>query len=218
MAYNEATSLPAVVRGLKAALQQSGRGHEILVVDDGSDDGTAAATRLLEQEVPGLRVLRHDANRGLGGVYRTGFTEARCDWLSFFPADGQFPASNLALLLAHAPAADLVLGYLKATDSTLGAALAWIERVLYRALFGALPRFQGVFLVRVARLRSLPLVSDGRGWAIVMEMIVRAQRAGWRIESVLTELKPRQHGASKVRNLRSIWANLRQLGQLRLKL
>lgn len=218
MAYNEAASLPAVVRGLETALRQSGRGHEILVVDDGSDDGSDAATRLLEQEVPGLRVLRHDTNRGLGGVYRTGIAEARGDWLSFFPADGQFPATNLALLLAHAEDADLVLGYLKATDSTLGAALARIERLLYRALFGKLPRFQGVFLVRVARLRSLPLVSDGRGWAIVMEMIVRAHRAGWRIVSVLTELKPRQHGASKVRNLRSIWANLRQLARLRRQL
>jgi hypothetical protein len=82
-------------------------------------------------------------------------------------------------------------------------------------LFGPLPRFQGVLMVRTEKLRSLPLVSEGRSWVVVMEMLIRARRAGWRIESRPTPFRPRTHGRSKVRSLRVILSHLRALVALR---
>jgi len=97
----------------------------------------------------------------------------------------------------------------------MGIVLSRAERLLYRALFGPLPRFQGIFMIRRTALQRLTLVSDGRGWAVVMEMIVRAVRAGFRIRSEPTSLRPRTAGVSKVQNARTIWSNLRQVVELK---
>jgi hypothetical protein len=85
-------------------------------------------------------------------------------------------------------------------------------------LFGGFPRFQGLFLLRRSVLAELTLVSDGRGWAVVMELILRVSRGPWRIVHAPNELKPRMSGESKVNNWRTIAANLRQLADLRRRL
>jgi glycosyltransferase involved in cell wall biosynthesis len=220
MAYNEVANLEAVVRELAAALAglpgAPGRADELLLVDDGSSDGTAALAERLAAEVPGARVLHHTVNRGLGGVYRTGFEQAIGDLVTFFPADGQFPASSLSVFYDLMAGHDLVLGYLLHRDGSLVArVLSAAERVLYRGLFGAMPRFQGVFMVRRSLLPGLALATTGRGWGVVMEMVLKVFRAGHRVVSVPTEHRPRLSGRSKVNNLRTIWVNLRQALELR---
>lgn len=216
MAFDEVEGLPRVAREIRDALVRTGRPWEIVVVDDGSRDGTSAAADRLAEEIPGLRVVHHEINQGLGGVYRTGFREARQDFLTFFPADGQFSPEILERFAPLMEGRDLVLGYLPGGRKGLvGVALSLVERLMYRALFGPLPRFQGIFMIRRAALQRLTLVSSGRGWAVVMEMIVRAVRAGFRIHNEPTSLRPRTSGASKVQNLRTIWSNFRQMVELR---
>ncbi len=216
MAYNEVEGLAGVVREIEGTLARLGCPAEILIVDDGSSDGTAEVADALARDFEKVRVVHHPANRGLGGVYRTGFAETRLGCVTFFPADGQFPAEIIEGFWPTMEDHDLVLGYLpEGRSGLLGAALSSVERLLYRALFGRLPRFQGVFMVRRSVLERLPLSSAGRGWAVVMELIVRAVRAGCRIRSQPTPLRPRRSGASKVQNARTIWSNLRQLMALR---
>ena len=93
--------------------------------------------------------------------------------------------------------------------------LAWGERVLYRLLFGSLPRFQGVLMFRRSLLDTLPLTSTGRAWTVLMELILRTHRAGYRMLSVPTELRPRMSGESKVNNVRTVVDSFRQLLVLR---
>jgi dolichol-phosphate mannosyltransferase len=215
MAFDEAASLEVVVHEIRSALDAVGGSAEILIVDDGSSDGTGPIADRLASEGLGVRVVHHGVNKGLGGVYRTGFAEARGELLTFFPADGQFPGSILAAFVPAMEGHDMVLGYVERRDALLGRLLSAAERTLYRLLLGPLPRFQGVFMVRSRMLRSLSLRSEGRGWAIVMELVVRAARAGWRIESRPTALRARRSGTSKVQNARTVWANLRQVLALR---
>ena len=216
MAFDEIASVQGVLAELLAALQELGRPHELLIVDDGSSDGTEHAVARFAGAHPAARVVRHPGNRGLGGVYRTGFAEARGRFLTFFPADGQFPASILADFRAVAEDVDLVLGYLPdRRDTPLARALSAAERALYRLLLGRMPRFQGVFMLRRAVLAGLPLKSEGRGWGVVMEMILRVSRSGARVVSRPTPYRPRLAGPSKVNNWRTIAANLRQLLVLR---
>jgi hypothetical protein len=112
-------------------------------------------------------------------------------------------------------ALDLVLGYLPQRTSGIGRLLSVAERILYRTLLGPMPRFQGIMMIRRELLREIPLTSAGRGWAVVMEFILKAARSGARIESVPTAIRPRTHGESKVNNWRTIVANFRQLLSLR---
>lgn len=216
MAYNEAASLEAVAREIHDVVVRLDRSHEILIVDDGSSDGTALVADRLARDLAGVRVVHHGTNRGLGEVYRTGFDEARRELVTFFPADGQFAASLLERLLPVMDEADFAVGYLPAScRSLLARFLSWAERIFYRFLFGAVPRFQGIFVFRRAVLEHLPLTSRGRGWAVVMEMIIRAARAGYRVRSVPIELRPRMAGTSKVQNPRTILSNLLQVLALR---
>jgi hypothetical protein len=161
-------------------------------------------------------VIHHAANAGLGGVYRTGFRDARGTFITFFPADGQFPASIIPQFIQLMPETDMVLGYLPDRRSSLVAkGLSLVERVLYRALFGRFPKFQGVLMFRRQLVRDLPLHSDGRGWAVLMELIIRASRGGYHLMSVPTGMRPRRSGRSKVNNVRTITSNARQMLALR---
>lgn len=216
MAYNEVASLEAVAREIDGVVACVAPGAEIVIVDDGSTDGTEAIADRLAASMPRVRVIHHRPNQGLGGVYRTGFREARGDYVTFFPADGQFPATIIELFLPRMADHDMVLGYLPDRRSSIVArTLSLGERVLYTALFGPMPRFQGILMFRRAMLGSITLRSTGRGWAVLMELILRAKRARYRLTSVPTTLRPRMSGESKVNNLRTIWSNTRQMVELR---
>lgn len=216
MAYNERVTLGDVVSELRAELDRLGRAWEIVIVDDGSSDGTEHEALRLAEAAGGVRTVRHPANRGLGGVYRTGFAEARGHHVTFYPADGQFPAALLADFRAAIAEADLVLGYLPQRPAALvGRALSALERAAYRVLVGPMPRFQGVMMYRREVMESMTLHSDGRGWGVVMEFVLRTARGPWRVRSIPTTVRPRAVGRSKVNNLRTITANLRQLLTLR---
>lgn len=216
MAFNEAGNVVPVVREIDSELRALGQQYEVIIVDDGSSDGTDEVADHLAREVNRVRVIHHDANRGLGGVYRTGFAEARGDIVTFFPADGQFPGTIIKQFAPLMEKADMVLGYLPNRNSSLLArSLSWAEKCVYRLLLGPLPRFQGILMFRRKLIDEIELTSFGRGWAVLMELIIRASRGGYRLVSVPTEMRPRMSGRSKVNNVSTIWANLSQILALR---
>jgi dolichol-phosphate mannosyltransferase len=219
MAYNEAASLDAVAREIHDELARIGTSYELLLVDDGSSDGSSAIADQLGGSLSGTRVVHHDGNRGLGAVYRTGFAEARGELLTFFPADGQFPATIIGQYLAAIDGVDMILGTLPdRRDALFARALSFAERLLLRALFGHFPRFQGIVMFRRSLLDGVVLASHGRGWTVLMELILRVERKGARIKNLPITLRPRASGTSKVNNLRSIVSNLQQVLALRLHL
>lgn len=222
MAFNEREGLRPTVEATVKVVSgiESGQGFEILIVDDGSTDGTGDLADALAAADPRLRVFHHQKNQGLGAVYRLGFEQTRGDWVTFLPADGEVAPDTLLAFLPHTKNADLILGSLPDAERSPGARLlSFAERVLIRAVFGRFPRFQGGMLFGRRLLENVPVAMPaGRGWMIVTELILRAERAGFRIVSVPTALSPRHGGASKVRNLKSIAANLKQLAELRLML
>jgi hypothetical protein len=106
----------------------------------------------------------------------------------------------------------MVLGYLPRRDGPwISKWLSYVERLLYRGLFGRMPRFQGVLMFERSLLEKIPLCSEGRGWAVLMELILRTARGGHRVVSVPTRMRPRRSGQSKVNNWRTTFANMRQL-------
>ncbi len=214
--YDEVGTLEPFVRSLIATLTPEGFPFEILVVDDGSSDGSEAVADALAAELEQVRVIHHRPNQGLGGVYRTGFAEARGTWVTFMAADMQFPAWTRRHFLPHLADYDMVLGYLPDRhDSSVGKLLSLGERTLLKILFGSFPRFQGTVVFRRELLERYELVSKGRGWGIIMEFILRAHRDGVRMISIPSVVEPRREGESKVSNFGAIWANLKQLVVLR---
>jgi glycosyltransferase involved in cell wall biosynthesis len=104
-AYNEEDGLAPVVENISKELEKAGLEFEIIVVNDGSTDGTAAAA----QRTPAI-VVSHDCNRGYGAALKTGIRTAKYDLICIMDADGTYPADQLARLVAEARDADMVVG------------------------------------------------------------------------------------------------------------
>lgn len=100
-AYNEESRLPETLRKVERYFANSSWSeHEIIVVDDGSRDGTVAAAECFATENPNIRVLRNPGNRGKGYSVRHGMAEARMQWRLFSDADLSTPIEELEKLWA----------------------------------------------------------------------------------------------------------------------
>jgi len=212
MTYNEVHSLEAVILEMLWVLQSLRRSYKILIVDDGSSDSTAAVADHLSEKLSRVQTIHHDTNLGLGCVYRTGFQRSNGRFVTFFPADGQFNPAIVSRMAELIDNYDMVLGYLTGKrDSALSKFLSWGEKLFYKLLFVTFPRFQGILMFQRQILQTIPLISSGRGWAVIMELILKTSRAGFKTISIPTgELRPRRYGKSKVNNFRTILANLKE--------
>ena len=95
-AYNEAGNIESAVRSAAEAGARAGT-YEVVVVDDGSRDGTGQRLAELEAELgAALRVVRHARNRGYGAALRSGFAVAEGDLVFYTDSDNQFDLSELA--------------------------------------------------------------------------------------------------------------------------
>lgn len=180
--------------------------YEVVVVDDGSNDGTSDKAHELLLSRKNLRIMRLSPSRGMGGALRAGFSEARGEWIATLDADLTFPPSYLKDLLtaARAANADLAAGspYLRSGDLS---GVAWPRRLpslmmnaLYRGVFGmALTSYTPVFrLYRASFLKDLTITSDG--FEINAEIAARALLARRAIVEVPVPLLARTAGVSKL--------------------
>lgn len=217
---DEADSLPRLETELFAALEALKTPYEVLLVDDGSSDGTPALLDALAARRPAARVLRHDGNRGIGASLKTGLAAAKGDWLVFLDADLTFHPSLIAALLeerartgADCVSGSPVLGGMGAVP--FGRRLPSLAlNAFYRGLFETkLTSYTPMFrLYRTADLRALELGSSG--FEVSVEVLVRLLRAGKKVVEVPAPLTVRAAGASKLRR----WRELRAHAALALRL
>jgi len=214
-AFNEEGGVADVVRSIAGVLESSGYekdAFEILVVDDGSTDATAARA-----ESAGARVLRHPHNMGYGKSLLTGFAQTRFDWILMIDADGTYAAADIPKLLEFAPAFDMVIG---ARQGTLFWGGLWesFRRKIYLRMAGfvagqKLPDANsGIRLLRKNAVeRSMPILCYG--YSLSTTMTLSFLQAGRFVKFVPVSYRVRK-GKSKVRLLRDVPRTLQIMTQV----
>jgi glycosyltransferase involved in cell wall biosynthesis len=110
-AWNEARRLAATVEQVVAAARRHLRAFEVVVVNDGSTDGTAEVAEELADRFPRVSVVHHPANLGVGAAYHTGLTRASFPYLTLVPGDNAFHASGLEAVFARVGTVPMVVTY-----------------------------------------------------------------------------------------------------------
>jgi dolichol-phosphate mannosyltransferase len=210
--YNEAENVEAIVRAAGAVLAEaSPDGYRVLIVDDGSPDGTGELADRLATEHEWVLVLHRAEKKGIGPAYLAGFRRALDDGAGLvMEMDSDFshdPADLARLLAAVGEGADLALGsryvpgggvsdwgLLRRFVSEGGSTYArWVLGVRVRDLTGGFKCFRREVLeaIHFDGVRS-------RGYAFQVELTYRAVRAGFRVVEVPITFRDRQQGTSKM--------------------
>ncbi len=216
-AYNEAANVAPLVDETVQVLTKEWRGsYELVLVDDGSTDGTADAMKSLAAKYPTVRFLQHPENRGLGGALQTAYAQVRGDYVSFIPGDGQVGVGEVIKLQGAMGTADLIVSIRERTVPFHRNLLSWGMRTLMRIMLGFDPTgMEGVYVIRQAALRRLRLRS--RTGLLNFEIPMRCYNARLEVKrGVSIDTRPRLSGSSKVTNLRTIAKVFYELFKLRL--
>ena len=192
-AKDEADNLPEFVRLCGEALGRVGSSFEVVVVDDGSRDTTAAVLTDLETRYPFLRVVTHRRQRGIADALRSASDVATGDILVFYPADLQYLPEDIPALVQPilAGEADIVTGSKQGKYEK--ALVSGIYNRLCRWLFGV--RVQDLNSVKAYRAEIMRFVPMRPDWHRYMVVIAAVE--GFRLTSRPVPLYPRRAGTSK---------------------
>ena len=200
-AYNEEGNIERVVRDAAAAAADLAPPYEIVVVDDGSRDGTGEILARLAAEMGArLRIVRHPVNEGYGAALRDGFRATTGDLVFYTDSDNQFDLRELSDILPLMKDVDAVLGYRVARqDPWMRKAVSGGFNRLSSAAFGMSVRDLNCSfkLFRGDLIRALPIQSTD--FFVDTEMVARIHRAGWRYVQRGVRHYPRTAGRSTVR-------------------
>lgn len=211
--YNEAECIGTVLETAAEVLAARGLTSdcELVVVNDGSRDGTGAMIDAMQQKYPFVRPQHHAVNGGFGAAVWTGITASRGEYVSLMPGDGEIGIEQILRFLDEIGDADLLVSRRVSNDAATREAvrpwhrelLSWGNARLMRTILGFDSRgMEGIFLARGKQLRALSCRS--RSGLLCLEIILRLHRQGAKTVCSTMEYRPRLAGQSKVTNLRSV--------------
>jgi glycosyltransferase involved in cell wall biosynthesis len=196
-AYNELQNLEGSVCDALAACRDFDD-YEVLIVDDGSTDGTGALAEQLASTLDHVRVIHHARNRGFGAAYGTGLVAARMACFTFVPGDHEIAPESVTHIFGAVGKADLVVPF-HATPGKrpfLRRVLTWISTTQVNLLFGwNVKYYQGPVVYPTELARLLPRTTAGFYFAT--EMLAHALDAGYSYAEIGLTHRERTYGRSK---------------------
>src|SRR5437762_1250584 len=206
-AYNDSGTIASmVIRTVKAASELT-PGFEIIVVDDGSADGTADIADELTRTYPQVRAVHHPINRDYGAALQTGFRSATKELIFYTYGDAQYDPAELALLWARmSPDADLVNGYkISRADPVHRIVIGRVYHHIVSLLFGLKLRDVDCDFRLMRRAIFDRINLEKTSGIICVEMMKKIQDVGFRIVEVPVHHYHRAFGTSQFFNFRRLF-------------
>ncbi|AQT69005.1 Undecaprenyl-phosphate 4-deoxy-4-formamido-L-arabinose transferase [Anaerohalosphaera lusitana] len=194
--YNEQENIEKLVRKTEEVLESLTDDHEIIIVNDGSVDGTAQIADSLAEEISSVKVVHHKTNSGYGAALQSGFEAASKELIFYTDGDGQFDVGELKDILPLIEDCDIVSCYrLKRQEGTIRKINAYCWGVLVNFVFHMKLRdIDCAFKLYRARVfENMPMKSTGA--LIDTEVLARASRRGFKIVQHGVHHYPRTAGA-----------------------
>lgn len=207
--YNDGGTIASMVITSRRAAQTVTSDYEIIVIDDGSTDGSREILEHLRAEDPDhIRLVFHETNRGYGGALRSGFETATKDWIFYTDGDAQYDPRELVRLAVMAgPDVDWVQGWkIKRHDPLHRIVIGKLYHLCMKLMFALRTRdvdcdFR---LIRRSMMNRIRLTQNSG--VICLEMVRKLEHAGARCREVGVTHYFRAHGRSQFFNFRRIAA------------
>lgn len=203
-AFNEEEALARCAERTLDFLRQHVQSGELVIVDDGSTDGTWKVIEDLSEREPRVVGRRLRQNSGMGAALLEGYGVAKEEWITMLPGDGQLDAFELLHFFEAARNADLVTSLYRNRQYPLGRKVLSLGlRLLTALIVGTRARTEGTYMVRSDVLRELGPRSHS--FLLNLEIPIRAKRGGYRVETVYMNVQERLGGESKAATPHRVW-------------
>lgn len=217
--YNEEKNIKKSVIDVRKALIEIAEKWEVIIVDDGSSDGTGIIADQLVKKYKNIRAVHNHPNKGYGGALKSGFEAAKYRWIAFADGDAQFDYSEITKFVEKQKetGADLVLGIRKnRADPFIRKVFTFVwSKMLPRILLGlkVTDYSCGFKLIKKEVYEKVqPLVGEEKVTQI--EMLTKAQRMGYKFTEIKVSHLPRKFGHQTGADLKVIIRSIRDLLKL----
>lgn len=210
-ALNEERSIQGAVEGLIAALCKTVREWDIILIDDGSSDGTGAVAESLARKEPRIHVIHHDRPRGVGYSFLEGVKASSKRVVTWIPADGENDPDELLKYLPLIEHVDIVIPFV--INTRVRPPLRRILSAVFLAIINATFRthFNYTNGNNIYRKSVFDAVTPrSNGFLVHAECLVKAVRNGFAFAEVPVVLKKRCTGDSKALRLNSLFSICRE--------
>jgi glycosyltransferase involved in cell wall biosynthesis len=206
-AYNDSGTIASMVIAAVQTARRLTSDFEVLLINDGSTDATAAVADELARLYPQLRVVHHPRNRGYGGALRSGFANATKDLIFYTDGDAQYDPREMAQLWDRMDdSVDLVNGYkISRSDPLHRILIGRLYHHAVRLLFGLKVRDVDCDFRLMRRTIFDRVRVEKNSGVICLEMMKKIQDAGFRIGEVPVHHYHRAYGKSQFFNFRRIF-------------
>ena len=221
--HNEESNIRPVIVKTTEVLKSVSEKWELLIVNDGSTDSTREVALEFSKSDKNVRLIDNEKNRGYGAALASGFYNSRFSWIAFTDSDGQFDFTEIVNFIEKQKNtnADLVIGYYTSRKVNFGKKItSRLWELLVYLLFGLTVRDIdcGFKLISKKVLDKISKLESERGAFISSELLIKAKKAGFKIEEIPVTHYPRTKGEGTGRNIDVIIKSFTDLFRLWRKL